>query len=515
MATPSHARQTFMRKAARTFRQNTSRQFGRANKWRRNATGSVHESLTAINDWLLEYKVGVIITLGIIIWLALMIWFIADAASGNVKGNAFQVGAGGLVGGAIVGLIVSPVIGIAAFLCVLLLNLAFRVAAGITLFLPIILWAPVYAAWQVAVVCAKLLLLVPLFFLFLATRAVQLWRGILYTCPSRKCAYRGLPAYVCPKCGAVNEKLWPNFYGLLWHECGGCEERLPALEALGRRKLERRCGDASCRMPLHGRHAGRAPERLVAIVGGPGSGKTCFLLMLVHHITKSVGAALGIRGEIDDPLQEKEFEREWEGISGGRPPGKTADVPTAFLLYSKVGRKKCQLYLYDAPGEEFCAVSSMSKQQYLHLIEGFVLLIDPTAVEAVSGKEASRRKVSFKDVVDATLGKVLAEIPARATGKVPLRVAVVISRADIKGVRGKIGDIREGQVSNDTCRQALIDWGAGGSVRLIESRFESVAYFACSQLGREVSTGCRDAFKGSGVVEPLLWVLGGRRNGAK
>ncbi len=36
------------------------------------------------------------------------------------------------------------------------------------------------------------------------------------------------------------------------------------------------------------------------------------------------------------------------------------EVAKAFLLYTRVGAKRCQLYLYDAPGEEFASVSAMS-----------------------------------------------------------------------------------------------------------------------------------------------------------
>jgi hypothetical protein len=108
---------------------------------------------------------------------------------------------------------------------------------------------------------------------------------------------------------------------------------------------------------------------LVAIVGGPASGKTNYLLMAVHQMTQD-GAAQSIRGEIDDPAQGREFLREWAKLETGAAAAKTAETNNAFLLYARVGGVKCQLYLYDAPGEEFFSIGSMTRQQYFPLLAG-------------------------------------------------------------------------------------------------------------------------------------------------
>ena len=75
----------------------------------------------------------------------------------------------------------------------------------------------------------------------------------------------------------------------------------------------------------------------------------------------------------------------------------------------------------------------------------------------------------------------------------------------------KAGDVTKGPVSGAGCRQAIIDWGGQHPVRAVESRFESVEYFACSPLGRQADGGSREAFHGHGLLEPLDWVLTGRR----
>jgi hypothetical protein len=85
----------------------------------------------------------------------------------------------------------------------------------------------------------------------------------------------------------------------------------------------------------------------------------------------------------------------------------------------------------------------------------------------------------------------------------------VISKGDAAVVRDRIGDVRRGAVSGEVCRQAICDWGGEHPVRLIEQRFAQVRCFACSSLGRSRESGESEPFSGHGLLEPLLWILGG------
>jgi hypothetical protein len=256
------------------------------------------------------------------------------------------------------------------------------------------------------------------------------------------------------------------------------------------------------------------PEQLVALVGGPGSGKTSFLLMAVRQIL--AGAAVrgvDVKGEIDVDEQKTPFEEEWRKLSSGLVATKTAEVANAFLMYAKVGRKKRQLYLYDAAGEEFSSVSRMSEQQYFPLVKGFVLFVDPTAFPSVAEQLANppKARASLQDVVTTTIEWATAGIGAGRNGRIPLNVAVAISKADLGPVKDKIGDIREGSVRSEKCREAIIDWGGRNSVLALEHKFDDIEYFACSPLGRDAESAKKTPFEGAGILEPLLWVLGGGR----
>jgi hypothetical protein len=409
-----------------------------------------------------------------------------------------------------VGLLLSVPAGVFVYFAVIILNWLFKAIAPVFLLVVTGLGSVINALIQLMVVLAKLIVLIPLVLLFLVTRSVELVRRIFYTCPSRQCGYRGLPAFTCA-CGASNRRLWPNLYGVLWHPCVGCGKPLSTLDMLGRRKLQKRCGDIACDIPFHGVHAGRAPERLVGIVGGPGSGKTNYLLMAVHEIINGNGKEL--RGVIDDPHQAEEFEREWQQLRIGMPAAKTVDVIKAFLLYAHTRRSRFQLYLYDAPGEEFMSLSGMTRQQYFPLLEGIILLVDPLSFEAVRQEGGYRDgdAVPFRDVANNSLLKAFSEQPQSAGRKLPIRLAVVVSKADLPSVRNRIGKIRNGGSSGERCRAAIEAWGGGGELRNLEGRVEHVEYFACSALGREVDVRSREAFRSDGILPPLKWILTGEK----
>jgi hypothetical protein len=230
----------------------------------------------------------------------------------------------------------------------------------------------------------------------------------------------------------------------------------------------------------------------VAIVGGPASGETNYLLTAVHQMTIGRGF---VRGEIDDPAQEQEFRREWAELEHGTAAAKTAETTSAFLMYASIGKSKCQLYLYDAPGEEFLSASSMTRQQYFSLLEGFVMLVDPLDVDG------------FERIVISTVATASSVRTEDRRGKLPFRVAVVISKADEQTVRDRIGDAALGAISQEKCRGALIGWGGRNAIMGLESHFEAVNYFACSPLGRAPDGRSQIPFQGHGVLEPLTFLL--------
>ena len=497
--------------AFREFVRNIRKAFGRANAWRSSATETVQDVLIDARDWEKENWLALVIVSSIILWLGLMIWFFVDLSGGRVAGNHLQIGVGGVIGGAILGLLASLILAFVLLLALFLLDFAFLFLTPVVLFLPIIAWAPFYLLYQSLLVVAKLLLLLPLSVLVVITRIIQLLRGIFFTCPSRICGHRGLPAYVCPQCGVSNAMLWPNMYGLFTHECVNCGKRLPTLGMLGRNKLQPRCSNATCGRPLPGKHEAR--ERLVAFIGGPYSGKTNYLMMAARSVLG--GAHLSgqqIEGEVGDPQQNTVFNSGWRLLETGIPVDKTIAVENAYLLNMRFGRQRQHVYLYDAPGEEFESIDNMTKQQYFWLLEGLIVCVDPLTFPAVreqAGVPATTAK-TFHDIITSVVHRACAGISPAGLKK--LRVAVVITKADLPCIARDLGGDTGAPVSGETCRSAIIRWGGESGLRAIENYFSKIEYFACSALGREASTDNRAPFQARGVLEPLVWILSGKRS---
>ncbi|MBI3248838.1 MAG: hypothetical protein HYZ50_20235 [Deltaproteobacteria bacterium] len=500
-STSRNSQKTFLVRAIQLFQEKVKEKIALARVGRDASILSVQESLRKARAALNIRNERPVVLLTPVVWVGI-IWIvlpnIPEYRNESLWGFYFVY--------FFVSLGVARAIAWATLSVVCVTPLIMSLLASIIFFLPIILWTPVYVSMQALVVVGKFLLLVPLIGLFVCTRGLQLWRGIFHTCPARDCSYRGLPAYGCADCGVLNYQLWPNLYGLLWHYCIGCDQRLPTLDLLGRKSLSRHCGDPQCRMPLLGKHAGRVPERLVAIAGAPSSGKTNYLLMAVHELLNSNGN--GLRGEIDDNTQAEEFRHERRNLEAGFPSAKTSAVAKAMLLYVKARRTKCQLYLYDAPGEEFLSIGSLSERQYLSLLEGFILLVDPLSFASVRGQKGRKdgQGSSLKDVA-AAISAASAGVRTGRDGKRSVRVAVVISKADLEPVRNRIGDIRRERIARAVCRQAIVDWGGRNEIQALENQFAAVEYFACSPLGRAVDASNRQPFRGYGVLEPLRWIL--------
>lgn len=482
--------------------------FGTVNAWRRAAVGYVDERLRAVHRYLVRHGRGIFLSVALVVFAVLLTWFIYDWREGQVSGNAVQTGVGGLIGGSLVSAVLSLVAAAAAFGSLLALNFLMRLVAPLLLFVPPALIVPGYALAQLVNVILQLFLLVPLVIMFVATRAAHWAQKRRNTCPDRSCPSQQLPNYVCPDCGTANPDLWPSLVGLLHHPClnDRCDRWLPTLDLLGRDKLQKRC--AACGMPLDGRHTLKGPERLISLAGASGAGKTCYLLMAVHELTN--GGPATFHGEIDVAEDEQNFAVLSAALGQGQAPAMTTAVQRAFLLWTKVGAKHCQLYLYDNPGEEFRQDRTMTEQQYFNLVEGVVLLVDPYCFKAAAdaagaGQHAERFDLVVQTMVNRSFGTVRA-----AKGRINKRVAVVLSKADEPLVVERLGgDIREGPVPGERVRQLLIDWGGQNEVNTLTNLFSEVAYFACSPLGRAETAGDHSPFRGSGILPPLYWVLTG------
>jgi hypothetical protein len=377
----------------------------------------------------------------------------------------------------------------------------------------------VYFLALLALTAASLLVFLPL-------RASQevwlLLRRVTYRCPYDDCAWKGLPIHVCA-CGERYPDLLPSFYGIFHHTCrheDGKREKLPTLDLLGRNRLTRLCG--GCQRPLIHSSLGEVPEWPVAVVGGVGAGKTVFLLQaarqLGHWLAERRGTA-----RIDAEAQEVEYRRQIATLDRGQVVAKTAGgVAQAIGLAVRVpSRRRCLLYLFDAPGEDFATMRRFGQKQVVRHLRGIVLLVDPFSLPALSvsaersGGALQASQTPLRDVVHNLIHSVNLMLLRSPHDRCDVPTAVVLSKADALPERDHpflaelcpVNGHRPDEARSARCREALERLGEAASVRALEQKFTRLRYFACTALGRLPDPRDTRPFEPRGVAEPLLWLL--------
>jgi len=248
---------------------------------------------------------------------------------------------------------------------------------------------------------------------------------------------------------------------------------------------------------------------VVGIVGGTSVGKTTMMLMAIQQLmlmSRSRDQGASISAEIDTSDQRVIFDREWRRLEKGVTVAPTSgSVPDAFILRLKHHQRETLLYLYDAPGEQYSRIESFSQHQWLQSAHGLMLLVDPTSLPGFAADaghpdlEDQPSKTPLDDVISSCVAA------ARKMKQQATPLAVVITKADVKGVRHRLGDISH--ISPDACVSALARWKADSATKNIARHFSNVCYFACSPLGRSPDGKNTAAFTPQGVLDPLVWIL--------
>lgn len=345
-------------------------------------------------------------------------------------------------------------------------------------------------------------------------------RQIRLSCP--KCQYKfPLPHYMCPKCGRLHTKLKPSKYGILKRECD-CGNKLPTTFFNGRQKLPAICPKCKYNLPYSGYHVNIS----IPVIGGPSSGKTCFINMALAELEKIATPELNYDYQhIDsgtDPLKAN-----LNAMQKGYLPQKTSEtrlVYYEFYFSPKKSKVKNQISLCDVGGEVYSVGAGMDSQIGYSLANGFLMIIDPLSLPEFK-REASRKgDVSAYNAssmpIDSVLGMLVKTLEdmrkLSPKQKINENFAIVFTKCDMPEVNKFIGEdaVTARAAGNDRksrmdatnmlCEEFLMNFGETGFVNLVKSRFSTVQYFACSALGHNVNG---TAFKPTGVADPILWLI--------
>ncbi|NLB10959.1 hypothetical protein GX831_00665, partial [bacterium] len=352
-------------------------------------------------------------------------------------------------------------------------------------------------------------------------------KKITTSCPRCQTKY-SIGTYECT-CGEQHKALVPGMYGVFHRTCT-CGAKLGTTFTTKRHKLP---GKWLCPLCDFERNNPYQVSISIPVVGGPYSGKTCFINTAISQIEQSADKLnLDFQYTPNHALGD-EYSDNVTRLRAGTLPIKTSDDLMKyyqFFLTEKGKKLLNHISICDIAGEAYNASRHIDHQQGYGFANAFLFLIDPLSIKDF--QEEMKDKIDLHDhgasdtPIDEILSTLISALEGflkvsehkRARKKIPAFVAVVFTKCDIPGLDEKIGDIAVQnyldnnknknidmyQAKNAVCEEFLKNYGAANFLISLKSKFKDVQFFTSSALGHP-QNGM--PFEPKGVEDPVLWVI--------
>ena len=343
-------------------------------------------------------------------------------------------------------------------------------------------------------------------------------------CPTCYSTFR-LPAFECPHCGKIHNKLYPGRCGVIWAKCS-CGHFIPCASMSKRKKLASYC--PNCNQMLAGANI---KSLTVQVVGGNSSGKTAYIAAF-QHLYRNANSAqsagkIKVSPSDDFDLLETHYR------TGRTEKSSTDAVHAYYVLHEGSGHSDQGIVLYDVPDEIILSEQYERNPLNFGYSDGVIIIVDPLSVRSVrkecesalgAGYTDGYSDDSTEDIIIHFINKYSEVAGRRARKMSDMPVAVVIAKADISTIKQKIGMVKikanyksnESQFRNfdearDTmCRHYLSDIGLANSLNNLESVFSHVSYLPVSAIGHAEKE--QAPFDPWGVIEPVDWIARASQN---
>lgn len=348
------------------------------------------------------------------------------------------------------------------------------------------------------------------------------FKKISTSCPNCQEKY-SLPTYVC-ECGAKHTKLVPSRYGILTRECE-CGKKLKTTFFNGRQKMPGKWVCPMCGYELGGPLQVDIP---IPVVGGPSSGKTCYISMAVSQIEKTAEKDYNLLFEYkENAALGDDYKENKAQMSQGRLPVKTNDMRLRyyqFYLTPKGEKVRNLVSICDVAGETYEHNAEIGRQIGFKHANAFLMLIDPLSValyrkeveNSIDLRKYGASERAMDEIIDALIRTLenMKCIDSKSTIKTDM--AVVFTKCDIPGLNEKIGveaiarykqknNITSTyEAQNQVCEHFLMEYEEENLLNTLKAKFKSIQFFTCSALGH-VENG--ESFNPEGVEEPALWLI--------
>jgi len=333
-----------------------------------------------------------------------------------------------------------------------------------------------------------------------------------------------MPEYICP-CGNKHDRLRPGIYGILKRKCR-CGNKLPTTFLNGRQKLNAQC-------PFCGNNVkdgGLQASWCIPVVGGPSSGKTCYINMTMMSLEKNARSKYNMNFVYENNGLD-EYQENSDRLSKGYVPEKTTDHRLRYYQFSLTpkGATKQLISLCDVAGELFDINSggggdTINTQIGFRFANSFILIVDPLAIPDYRDEVAKATQLNgykgsaqrLDEMVETFVRTLQNMFSIKANAMLKTDVAVVFTKTDIPGLDQKIGEgavLKKApsldqktkyRIKNELCEKFLRDYNEENFLRNLKSRFRSIQFFTCSALGH-VENGTQ--FAPANVEEPFFWLV--------
>lgn len=288
------------------------------------------------------------------------------------------------------------------------------------------------------------------------------------------------------------------------------------------------------------RHAAsNIDEKMIAVVGGRGSGKSSYIAVLVNRLKNEIGrnfnaGVLAYGDDINERYQRFFYKKLFvDGmvLEGTKPAAQNPEVKKPLIFRatfdSKGKRKAVNLVLFDTAGEDMESTDIMSSEaRYICESDGIIFLIDPlqidTVRQSVPGDLSKKQDNADPNQIVRRLYE-LHEQKQKVKGgkKLGKPVAFTLSKSDVlfpiidpSSTLHNSGD-HFGYLNLDDLQSVhteicsyLQEWMGYEFDNIVRTYFDCYRYFAVSPLGKAPNKDNRvEGLSPLRIEDPLLWLF--------
>lgn len=294
-----------------------------------------------------------------------------------------------------------------------------------------------------------------------------------------------------------------------------------------------------CHYELHP-DVGTTDERMIAVIGGRGTGKSSYIATLVQRLRNEVSmnfdAGVITRGDRTRDRYEDDFytplfrdKRVLPATTTGATDPRTKTPMVYRIKFNRVRNQVVTLVLFDTAGEDMRSLDSMSTEaRYITNSQGLIFLFDPLQIPSVREQlhlkptdeprldheaepikiierlyelyEANprwRNKEMIQIPIAFTLSKIDALYPIIDPGSALHRSGDhlgYLNKADLETVHSEISAY-------------LDEWMGKEFEQLVRTHFRDYHFFGVAPLGTTPTNGKIQTVSPLRVEDPLLWLF--------